>query len=181
MFDCANVEMRELLPELAAGTLDAATRSRVERHVASCAECASEVETLRLVRSAYRTAPPVEYVLMEHPDPNGPFGAKGIAEPPILPVAAAVANAVSDAVGKPFDTLPITPFAVLAALQLLLEPAVVHALDQEERPHADLDARVLAGVGIMCPACIEDCERREGQHSERQRAQSHEILQGCCE
>jgi CO/xanthine dehydrogenase Mo-binding subunit len=54
---------------------------------------------------------------MEHPDPNGPFGAKGIAEPPILPVAAAVANAVSDAVGKPFDTLPITPFAVLAALQ----------------------------------------------------------------
>ena len=62
-------------------------------------------------------APPIEYVLMEHPDANGPFGAKGIAEPPILPVAAVVANAVSDAVGKPFDTLPITPFAVLAALQ----------------------------------------------------------------
>jgi anti-sigma factor RsiW len=60
MFDCANVQMRELLPELAAGTLDAATRSRLERHVASCAECASELETLRLVRSAYRTAPSVD-------------------------------------------------------------------------------------------------------------------------
>jgi hypothetical protein len=57
MFDCANVEMRELLPELAAGTLDAPTRVRVEQHVASCQECASELETLRLVRSAYASTP----------------------------------------------------------------------------------------------------------------------------
>src|SRR5262245_53912957 len=60
MFDCANVEMRELLPELAAGTLDDATRARVERHVASCAECAAELETLRLVRSAYAATPAVD-------------------------------------------------------------------------------------------------------------------------
>lgn len=60
MFDCANVEMRELLPDLAAGTLDAASRARVEQHVVSCAECASELETLRLVRSAYASAPSVD-------------------------------------------------------------------------------------------------------------------------
>jgi anti-sigma factor RsiW len=60
MFDCANVEMRELLADLAAGTLDDATRERVERHVASCAECASELETLRLVRSAYAATPTVD-------------------------------------------------------------------------------------------------------------------------
>ncbi len=60
MFDCANVEMRELLPELVAGTLDAATRARVEQHVSSCAECASELETLRLVRSAYAPVPTVD-------------------------------------------------------------------------------------------------------------------------
>ena len=60
MFDCANVEMRELLPELAAGTLDARTRARVEQHVASCAECASELDTLRLVRAAYATTPAVD-------------------------------------------------------------------------------------------------------------------------
>jgi len=57
MFDCANVEMRELLPELAAGTLDADARARVEAHVAGCAECASELETLRLVRALF-TGPP---------------------------------------------------------------------------------------------------------------------------
>jgi anti-sigma factor RsiW len=60
MFDCANVEMRELLPELAAGTLDAATRSRVEEHVRSCAECASELETLRAVRGAFAATPAVD-------------------------------------------------------------------------------------------------------------------------
>ena len=60
MFDCANVEMRELLPELAAGTLDARTRAQVEAHVASCAECASELETLKLVRGAYASAPVID-------------------------------------------------------------------------------------------------------------------------
>jgi anti-sigma factor RsiW len=60
MFDCANVEMRELLPELAAGALDDATRARVERHVAACAECSSELETLRLVRSAYAATPAMD-------------------------------------------------------------------------------------------------------------------------
>lgn len=62
-------------------------------------------------------APPVEAVIFEVPSPHGPFGAKGAAEPPIVPVAAVIANAVADAVGRPFDTLPITPFAVLAALR----------------------------------------------------------------
>src|SRR3712207_3311763 len=60
MFDCANVEMRELLPELAAGSLNAPTRRRVEDHVQRCAECASELETLRLVRGAFGAAPSVD-------------------------------------------------------------------------------------------------------------------------
>ena len=60
MFDCANVEMRELLPDLVAGTLDASTRARVDEHVLGCAECASELETLRLVRGAFAAAPSVD-------------------------------------------------------------------------------------------------------------------------
>lgn len=63
-----------------------------------------------------KDVPTVETVLLEHPDELGPFGAKGVAEPPIIPVAAAVANAVSDAIGKPINKLPITPWDVLAAL-----------------------------------------------------------------
>ena len=61
--------------------------------------------------------PKVEAIVMEHADPAGPFGAKGAAEPPVVPVAAAVANAVADAIGAPVDSLPITPEAVLDALE----------------------------------------------------------------
>ncbi len=61
--------------------------------------------------------PRVESVLLEHPDPAGPFGAKGVAEPPVVPVAAAIANAVADAVGSPIDSIPITPEMVLEALE----------------------------------------------------------------
>ncbi|HUQ84129.1 MAG TPA: zf-HC2 domain-containing protein [Gemmatimonadaceae bacterium] len=60
MSDCANVEMRELLPELAAGTLDASTRARVEGHLVGCAECASELETLRNVRRAFAVTPALD-------------------------------------------------------------------------------------------------------------------------
>ncbi len=60
--------------------------------------------------------PKIETVLMEHPEPAGPYGAKGAAEPSIVPVAAVIANAVSDAIGAPIDSIPITPEAVLDAL-----------------------------------------------------------------
>lgn len=61
--------------------------------------------------------PRVEFFPLEHPDPDGPFGAKGVGEGPVLLPAAVIANAVSDAIGKPFNQIPITPEEVLAALQ----------------------------------------------------------------
>jgi xanthine dehydrogenase molybdenum-binding subunit len=50
------------------------------------------------------------------PDAEGPFGAKGLGESGAVPVSAAVANAVKDAIGIRFTSLPITPAAVHAAL-----------------------------------------------------------------
>lgn len=73
------------------------------------------LESYRLPLAA--DVPRVEAVLMEHPSPEGPFGAKGVAEPPVVPVAAAIANAVADAVGAPIDSIPITPEVVLDALE----------------------------------------------------------------
>ncbi len=61
--------------------------------------------------------PAVESVLLEPGEEAGPYGAKGVAEPPIVPVGAAIANAVADAVGAPIDQLPITPEVVLDALE----------------------------------------------------------------
>lgn len=50
MHDCPNVEMREHLPDLLHGRLGAEVRARVEAHVADCADCREELETLRLAR-----------------------------------------------------------------------------------------------------------------------------------
>jgi CO/xanthine dehydrogenase Mo-binding subunit len=55
--------------------------------------------------------------LIESIEPNGPYGAKGASETAILPGAAAIANAVFDAVGVRINNLPITPEKILAALR----------------------------------------------------------------
>ncbi|MGB7947067.1 MAG: xanthine dehydrogenase family protein molybdopterin-binding subunit [Candidatus Binatia bacterium] len=52
--------------------------------------------------------PPIEAVLIEQPDPLGPYGAKALGEPPLVPVAAVIANAVYDATGVRIRELPIT-------------------------------------------------------------------------
>ncbi|MBI4490094.1 MAG: xanthine dehydrogenase family protein molybdopterin-binding subunit [Deltaproteobacteria bacterium] len=62
-------------------------------------------------------APRVEAHLVEHAAEGGPFGAKGIGEPSIVPVPAAIANAVCDAVGVRILDLPITAEKVLMAIQ----------------------------------------------------------------
>ena len=54
--------------------------------------------------------------LIESIDAEGPFGAKGLGESGVIPVSAAVANAVKNAIGVRFTELPITPADVVAAL-----------------------------------------------------------------
>jgi anti-sigma factor RsiW len=60
MTDCPNAEIRDLLPDLVHGRLDAGARADVERHVLHCAECAAEVALLRELRSAFHVAPRVD-------------------------------------------------------------------------------------------------------------------------
>jgi CO/xanthine dehydrogenase Mo-binding subunit len=58
-----------------------------------------------------------ETVLVEVPSESGPFGARGVGEAPVVPTAAAIANAIADATGVRLSELPMTPPRVLAALQ----------------------------------------------------------------
>ncbi len=60
--------------------------------------------------------PDIETILVETDDPNGPFGAKGVGEMGVNPVAAAVANAIYNAIGVRINSLPITPEKILRAL-----------------------------------------------------------------
>jgi CO/xanthine dehydrogenase Mo-binding subunit len=60
--------------------------------------------------------PEIVVELIETVDEAGPFGAKGLGEAGVIPVAAAVANAVKDAVGVRLTELPMTPERVFRAL-----------------------------------------------------------------
>jgi len=59
---------------------------------------------------------PVELEFIETCDEQGPFGAKGVGEPGLVPTAPAIANAIFDAIGVRIRDLPITPEKILAAL-----------------------------------------------------------------
>ena len=61
--------------------------------------------------------PDIETVLVEEPTKNGPFGVKGIGEPPIAPGVACLVSAVQDATGKWINEVPLTPERVLGAIK----------------------------------------------------------------
>jgi len=60
---------------------------------------------------------PVEPVIVETIDQDGPYGAKGIGEPGCVPTAPAIANAIFDAIGVRIKDLPITPEKIVKALR----------------------------------------------------------------
>ena len=61
--------------------------------------------------------PPIEVLFPAAADPLGPYGAKALGEPPVVPVFAALANAVANATGVWLHEVPFTPQRVLQALQ----------------------------------------------------------------
>jgi CO/xanthine dehydrogenase Mo-binding subunit len=55
-------------------------------------------------------------VIVENPHRTGPFGAKGVGETGLIPIAPAIANAIRDAVGVRITQLPLSPERVLGAM-----------------------------------------------------------------
>ena len=60
--------------------------------------------------------PMIEAVIVEVPNPNHPFGVKGVGEANIIPPMAAIANAINNAIGRRLTELPMSPPRVLAAI-----------------------------------------------------------------
>ena len=61
--------------------------------------------------------PEVDMHFIETMDPEGPAGAKGVGEAPSICIAAAIVNALYNATGKRFTSLPLTPERVLRGLK----------------------------------------------------------------
>jgi CO/xanthine dehydrogenase Mo-binding subunit/aerobic-type carbon monoxide dehydrogenase small subunit (CoxS/CutS family) len=62
--------------------------------------------------------PEMDAITISNAHPEGPYGAKGMGELPMSPTAAAIANAVYDAVGARVQSLPITPEKIAAAREM---------------------------------------------------------------
>lgn len=76
---------------------------------------ASELSTY-LIPTIWDIPEKVESVILEVPDPNGPWGARGVGELPFLPLAPAIAAAIHDATGVWINEFPFTPERVLRAM-----------------------------------------------------------------
>jgi CO/xanthine dehydrogenase Mo-binding subunit len=76
---------------------------------------ASELSTY-LIPTIWDIPEKVESVILEVPDPNGPWGARGVGELPFLPLTPAIAAAIHDATGVWMDEFPFTPERVLRAM-----------------------------------------------------------------
>jgi len=61
--------------------------------------------------------PEFENIIIEVPDPEGPYGAKGLGEHVLIPTAPSIINAIRDATGVIVSDLPATPDKILAALK----------------------------------------------------------------
>jgi aldehyde oxidoreductase len=61
--------------------------------------------------------PPIETILVEVPDPEGPFGAKGLGEHVLIPTAPSILNAIRHATGVLVRKVPATPSRILAAIR----------------------------------------------------------------
>lgn len=64
----------------------------------------------------HQVAQSIETVIVEVPSDHGPYGAKGVGEPPVTPTAGAIGNAIRDAIGQRPTDLPMTPARLLAVM-----------------------------------------------------------------
>jgi CO/xanthine dehydrogenase Mo-binding subunit len=78
--------------------------------------------------------PEVEVDIVDNYDPSGPFGAKGVGEPTLVPTAAAIANAIYNAVGVRIYSLPATAEKVHAGLKAKRAQQPPNQLPSGDRP-----------------------------------------------
>jgi CO/xanthine dehydrogenase Mo-binding subunit len=86
--------------------LGASVRNRLDQR--KCASSTNASFTDYLIPTAL-DMPPVDSVLVEVPDPEAPYGAKGMGEPPTVVSTAAIASALRDATGRELARVPVRP------------------------------------------------------------------------
>lgn len=140
MTDCPNGDIRDLLPDLLHGRLDAAARAAVETHLRTCEDCRDEVELLRSMQGALRRAPAVDVdaIVAQIPPYRPPARHHSTKSWGGWRIAAAItllaAGGTSVVVARTGDRKPATvrSAAVSAPRELALTGGAVGELDDSE-------------------------------------------------
>ncbi|NMC52712.1 MAG: xanthine dehydrogenase family protein [Chloroflexi bacterium] len=123
---CADDVGKAINPELVKGQIEgcivqAAGYAVLEDFIQRGGQVLTKTLSTYLIPTILDIPDQVDSVILEYPDPTGPWGARGMAEMPFLPLAPAVTAAIHDAVGVWVDRFPVTPERMLAALGKLPE------------------------------------------------------------
>lgn len=118
----ANDVGRAINPELVKGQIEGAVVQAqgyavMEKLVSEDGQIRNPYLSTYLIPTVMDVPLEVKSVVLEYPDPIGPWGARGMAEMPFLPLAPAINAAVHDATGVWMDFVPLTPDRVVAALR----------------------------------------------------------------
>jgi CO/xanthine dehydrogenase Mo-binding subunit len=119
---CADDVGRAINPQLVEGQIEGGIAQAVgwatcENFITSDARILTPHLSTYLIPTAADIPERVDSIIVEHADPNGPWGVRGMGEMPFLPLAPALAAALHDATGVWYDELPLTPERVLWGLK----------------------------------------------------------------
>jgi len=119
---CANDVGKAVNPEQVQGQIEGAVvqahgYALMEYLVSEEGQIKNPYFSTYLIPTSLDVPPEVKSVILEYPDPIGPWGARGMAEMPFLPLAPAIAAAIYDATGVWVNSQPFTPQKVVKALR----------------------------------------------------------------
>jgi CO/xanthine dehydrogenase Mo-binding subunit len=106
----------QVVGQIEGGVVQALGYVLTENFIQEGGEVLTDKLSTYLIPTAQDVPPVLDSVVLENEDPNGPWGALGMAEMPYLPLAPAIIAAVKDATGIWFDDFPLTPDRVLQGL-----------------------------------------------------------------
>ncbi len=111
------VNPQQVQGQVEGAIVQAAGYAILENFVQQGGECLTSTLSTYLIPTILDIPQAVESLILEYPDPIGPYGARGMAEMPYLPLVPAITAAIHSATGVWIDSFPLTPERVLAALE----------------------------------------------------------------
>lgn len=118
---CADDVGKAINPQLVVGQIEgaivqAAGYGLMENFIQEDGYVKTSLLSTYLIPTVYDIPDEIESIIIEHPEPNGPWGVRGVGEMPYIPLVPAISGAVHSATGVWFDAFPMTAENVLRGL-----------------------------------------------------------------